>query len=140
MTAPTLSYWHVWTDEDGVSRQTRRRLEGFELSAIAQGASPQWQHLEHTAVSAVNFSILPSGWTAGWHENPRPQWILPLSGRWFVETMDGQRTEMGAGDLSLGEDQATRADVQGRKGHRSGVLGGNPVVLMLVQLDTARQR
>lgn len=138
MSAPTLSYWHVWTDEGGVSHQTRRRIEPFEFSAIAQGASPQWQHGEETQVVAVNFSILPVGWTAGWHENPKPQWILPLCGRWFVETMDGQLVEMGPGDLSLGEDQATRADAEGRKGHRSGVLGGEPVSLMLVQLAKAR--
>jgi len=139
MTAPTLSYWHVWTDGDGVSRQTRRQIEPFKLSAIAKGASPQWQHPEETPGARVNFSILPVGWTADWHENPKPQWILPLSGRWFVETMDGQRIEMRAGDLSLGEDQKTRVDAQGRKGHRSGVLGDEAVTLMIVQLAESRE-
>jgi hypothetical protein len=28
------------------------------------------------------------------------QSIVPLSGRWFVESMDGVRTEMGPGDVS----------------------------------------
>ena len=138
MTPPELSYWHAWTDGDGVSRQTRRQIEPFALSAIAKGAAPQWQHKEATAVGAVNFSVLPVGWNADWHENPKPQWILPLSGRWFVETMDGQRVEMGAGELSLGEDQGTRPDDRGRKGHLSGVLGDAPVVLMIVQLAMPR--
>jgi len=43
-----------------------------------------------------------------WHENPVPQWIVPLSGRWFVETMDG---------------------------HRSGALDAQPAMLMLIQLE-----
>jgi hypothetical protein len=75
------------------------------------------------------------GWIGEWHENPKPQWIIPLSGRWFVETMDGQRVEMGPGDISFGEDQGTVTDSDGRKGHRSGTLGSEPAVLMLVQLD-----
>lgn len=49
-------------------------------------------------------TVLPVGWTGEWHENPKPQWILPLSGRWFVESMDGQRVEMGSGELSFGAD------------------------------------
>jgi hypothetical protein len=136
---PELTFWHVWTGEDGVSRQSRRRIEPFALSAIAKGAAPQWQHKEKTPVAGVNFSVLPPGWTADWHENPMPQWILPLTGRWFVETMDGRRVEMGPGELSLGEDQETRADPLGRQGHRSGVIGETPAVLMLVQLSRARQ-
>lgn len=77
-------------------------------------------------------TVLPVGWVGTWHENPKPQWIIPLSGRWFVESMDGQRTEMGAGEISLGADQNTRA-VNGKKGHLSGTVGTEPAVLMLVQ-------
>lgn len=135
MSPPRLPYWHVWTGKDGVSRQTRCEIEPFDLRAIAAGADAQWQHQEETPVSAINFSVLPVGWFGDWHENPKPQWIVPLAGRWFVETMDGQRVEMGPGDLSLGEDQGTKADVQGRKGHRSGVVGGEAVKLMIVQLS-----
>jgi hypothetical protein len=29
----------------------------------------------------------------------------PLSDRWFVESMDGQRVEMGPGEISFGGDQ-----------------------------------
>ncbi len=74
------------------------------------------------------------GWSGDWHENPKPQWIVPLSGRWFVESMDGQRVEMGPGEISFGEDQNTRSQ-GGRQGHRSGTVGAEPAVLMIVQLD-----
>ncbi len=134
MDEPTLSYWHVWTDEHGTSRQTRRQIAPFQLSAIAEGASPQWQHAVAATVEAINFSVLPVGWTADWHENPKPQWIVPLSGRWWVETMDGTRVEMGIGEISLGEDQGAKKGADGRKGHRSGVVGEEAVRLMIVQL------
>jgi hypothetical protein len=76
----------------------------------------------------------PVGWVGDWHENPAPQWIIPISGRWWVEAMDGTRIEFGPGELSLGEDQGCRQDDQGRKGHRSGQIGDEPAVLMTVQL------
>jgi len=75
------------------------------------------------------------GWVGTWHENPKPQWIIPLSGRWFVESMDGQRVEMGTGEISFGEDQNT-VETGGRKGHRSGTVGDAPAVLMVVQFAT----
>jgi hypothetical protein len=59
-----------------------------------------------------------------------------MSGRWFVETMDGHRVEMGAGELSFGGDQGCTADATGRKGHRSGTVGDEPAVLMLVQMES----
>ncbi len=80
------------------------------------------------------FVVLPVGWVGEWHENPTPQWILPLSGHWWVEAMDGTRIEMGPGELSLGEDQNCVQDGEGRKGHRSGTAGDEPAVLMTVQL------
>jgi hypothetical protein len=47
--------------------------------------------------------------------------------------MDGQRVEMGPGEMSFGEDQNTRAQGD-RKGHLSGTVGEEPAVLMLVQI------
>jgi len=133
---PTLHYWHVWSDADGVSHQTRCALTGFERESMG-GAAAQWNDRQPPAGATVVFTVLPPGWTGEWHENPRPQWIVPLSGRWFVESMDGSRVEMGAGEVSFGGDQDCVADANGHKGHRSGTLGEQPAVLMLVQLDPA---
>jgi hypothetical protein len=74
-------------------------------------------------------TVLPVGWIGDWHENPRPKWIIPLSGRWFVESMDGIRIEIGPGQISFGEHPNTR-QVDGKRGHLSGTL-----VLMLVQFE-----
>lgn len=132
--APTLHYWHVWADEEGVSQQTRCALTHFARESMG-GAAVQWNDRQAPAHATVVFTVLPVGWAGDWHENPQPQWIVPLAGRWFVETMDGTRTELGVGEVSFGGDQGCIADAQGRKGHRSGTLGDTPAVLMLVQLD-----
>ncbi|MEC4818242.1 MAG: cupin domain-containing protein [Scytonema sp. PMC 1069.18] len=134
-TPPTIDYWHVWVDQDGVSHQSRCKIQDFIQKSVAPPASPQWMNQLQEANAKVVFSVLPVGWTGTWHENPKPQWIIPLSGRWFVETMDGQRVEMGPGEISFGEDQGTKEDKQGHKGHYSGTVGNQPAVLMLVQLE-----
>lgn len=132
---PTINYWHVWTDQDGISHQSRCQVQNFTQQGIAPGTSPQWiSELKQSGVT-ISFTVLPVGWVGNWHENPKPQWIIPLSGRWFVETMDGQRVEMGSGDISFGEDQNTKEDSQGHKGHLSGTVGEAPAVLMMLQLE-----
>jgi hypothetical protein len=130
---PTLAYWHVWTDTSGVSRQTHCRLDHFVSKSISPPAAPQWQDQLALGEATVLVTMQPPGWVGEWHENPAPQWIIPLSGRWFVETMDGQRVEMGPGEISFGEDQGTITDGRGHKGHLSGTVGDVPAVLMVVQ-------
>lgn len=132
---PEVPYWHVWTDENGVSRQSRCWIKDFEFASISTGAAPSWIGRPGDPAARVVVLVLPPGWVGEWHENPAPQWIVPLSGRWFVETMDGTRVEMGPGELSFGNDQNTRPDEEGRRGHRSGTVGTEPAVLMLVQVE-----
>lgn len=135
LNAPKQPYWHVWTDDSGMTHQTRCHLSGFELSPISKGVTPQWNNWLLTANATVAYVLLPVGWVADWHENPKPQWIVTLSGSWYVETTDGVRVEMGPGEVSFGCDQNSRPDGEGRTGHLSGVVGDAPCMLMLVQLN-----
>lgn len=129
--APSLSYWHVYTDEEGVSRQRLRHLTNFEKQSMGGSSGAQWNDRLGVISGEVLFAELPQGFDGDWHENPKPQWIVPLAGSWWVETMDGRRVEMGPGDVSFGNDQGT----QGGKGHKSGVVGDAPCRMMIVQLD-----
>ena len=130
---PSIGYWHLWTDAAGVSHQQLCQLTEWELKGVG-GADPQWNDKQQRSEATTVFTVQPVGWVGEWHENPAPQWIVPLSGRWWVEAMDGTRVEMGPGELSLGEDQGCVTDGQGRHGHRSGTIGDQPAVLMTVQL------
>ncbi|MGA2043216.1 MAG: cupin domain-containing protein [Roseiarcus sp.] len=133
---PIVPYWHLWTDAEGVSRLSRCVMIDFALKSMQAPAAPQWQGLKTSGAISTMVTVQPVGWVGDWHENPKPQWIVPLSGRWFVEAMDGVRVEMGAGELSFGGDQRCRV-VDGKRGHRSGTVGDAPAVLMVVQFDTA---
>jgi len=65
--------------------------------------------------------------------------IVVLSGRWWIESMDGTRIEQGPGEFSFGEDQSCN-EIEGKKGHRSGTIGREPAVLMTVQLHVHPSR
>ena len=129
---PRVPYWHLWTDENGISHQAECALAEFTLKGVG-GADPQWNDKQDTLSSTVVFTVQPVGWVGEWHENPAPQWIVVLSGRWWIESMDGTRIEQGPGEFSFGEDQGC-TETDGRKGHRSGTIGDAPAVLMTVQL------
>jgi len=132
--APRVEYWHLWTDRDGVTHQSRCALTAFELARVGE-AAPQWNDGQARTDATVVFTVQPVGWVGEWHENPAPQWIVVLSGRWWIESMDGTRIEQGPGEFSLGEDQGARS-ADGRRGHRSGTIGTEPAVLMTVRLHT----
>ena len=124
--ATAVLYHPFWPDALRADRvrsgQDGRRRAAAERRPLGRGEA------------SVIFSVQPVGWVGDWHENRAPQWIAPLSGRWFVESMNGQRVEMEPGELSLGEDQQCVKDAQGHFGDRSGTLEDEPAHLMIVQL------
>lgn len=132
---PNVPYWHLYVDEHGVSRQQACTLADYALAQVGE-ADPQWNNKRGTHPSTVVFTVQPVGWVGEWHENPAPQWIVVLSGRWFIEAMDGTRIEQGPGEFSFGGDQGC-ATIDGRSGHRSGTVGDTPCALMTVQVHTA---
>lgn len=136
---PCWPYWHVWRDEQGISHQRRATVEGpFTHATVSAGSAQVWQHDAGPSSRVIFLEVVP-GEDSDWHENPAPQWIIPISGRWFVETMDGVRVEMGPGELSFGEDQGCRW-VEGKRGHLSGAVGSEPAVLMLIQMTRSPAR
>jgi hypothetical protein len=132
--SPIVPFWHLYTDTDGVSQFMHRSFAQFELTSIAPPAAPQWLAPAMRGRTSTIVSVQPVGWIGDWHENPKPQWIVPLTGRWFVEAMSGDRIEMGPGEWSFGGDQSCR-ERNGKKGHLSGTVGREPAVLLLIQFE-----
>ena len=88
---------HMWTDTNGVSHLSKCEMNNFVLKSMKPPAAPQWQDRLQAEGAMVIVTVQPAGWVGTWHDEPKQQWIIPLSGRWFVETMDGRRQEMGPG-------------------------------------------
>lgn len=130
-----LPIWHLWRDQEGISHLTCKRLEDFSLVSFIQGMPQVWRSAEHQSASKILFLHLEPGQTFGWHENPVPQWIVAISGRFSFETMDGTKVEFSPGDLAFGADQHCRC-IEGRQGHQTETIGSEPAVLMLIQVDS----
>jgi hypothetical protein len=133
---PAIAYWSMFRDEEGKSALAQVWLEGFVKEALGGLALPLWMRTFKGRPSAVKFFVLPVGWTGDWHESPRPQWVVPLSGRWYIETASGHRLEMGPGEIHWGEDVRT---ADGR-GHRSGQIGEHPCVQLIIQFEMSESR
>lgn len=124
----------VYTNVDGISTIGEATLSDFKAESMGGEADPQFNLRFFKGNVEVVFAQLPANWTGEWHENPKPQWIIPISGGWWVETQDGKRIELRQGDISFGADQNTNSDSNGNKGHRSGSLDCEPCNMMIVQL------
>jgi len=129
---PKMPMLHMWTDTDGISKVTETFMTGFGMKSIGGGADPQWLRPFAGDVKSIKFAVLPVGWVGDWHESPQAQWVIPIKGKWYLETQDGARAEMGPGDIHFGQDIGTK-EVNGKKGHISGCLGEEPCFQMIVQ-------
>lgn len=58
---PRVPYWHLWTDENGVSHRKECALTGFELTRVG-GADPQWNNKHEKVPSTVVVTVQPVGW------------------------------------------------------------------------------
>jgi hypothetical protein len=126
------TYWHLWCDDDGISRQRQCTISHFELGVLGPGDSPQFSRgLFDNGNAFVTY--LPVGWTADWHENHVPKWIYVLKGAWSVESMDGHKVVISAGEYSFGGDQGCRSGSDGRRGHLSAQVGDEPCVQLIIQ-------
>jgi hypothetical protein len=129
---PRVPYYSLLAEPNGISHLAICALSGFETKSVGGRAAPMWMRHFLDEVEALFFAVLPVGWVGEWHESPKPQWVVPLSGRWFIEAQDGSRVEMGPGDIHWGQDINTRP-VGGNQGHRSGQIGTEPCVHLMVQ-------
>jgi len=133
---PTMPFWHMQPDAEGRSTIVQQALAGFALDSVSGDAAAIWMREFKGEVKAVWFNIMPVGWVGEAHPTPALQWVVPLSGRWFIETQDGTRVEMGPGDIHWGADLAGDGK-HAATAHRSGQLGDVPCVQMMVQFQSA---
>src|SRR4051812_50152898 len=96
---PQVPYYSLWTGPNGTSSLATCALGGVEMKSVGGQAAPQWQRKIPDEGAAGLFMVLPGGWGGGGHERPGPQWGVPVSGGWVIETQDGSRGGMGPGGI-----------------------------------------
>jgi len=130
-----IGYWSLWTDEEGVSHQSLCKLDSLSLQNFSVSGAPEWVSNDDMKTSRYVFNIMPVGWTGDWHKSPKPQWVIPTEGNWYIESMDNHRVEFGPGELSFGYDGISKLK-DGKIGHLSGNPGDEPARVLVIQVDS----
>ncbi|WP_225198626.1 hypothetical protein [Gluconobacter oxydans] len=136
---PTISYWDNWTDPQGVTHLTKCKMSTFHEELITPAGDKVMLSTPHDgpATVTVTIRVQPPHWKGGWNESHQVQWIVPLSGIYFVKAMDGTSVELNPGDVLLSEDVAPVAHGTDPKGHQSGNVGDAAVALQILQFGEA---
>ena len=119
----SLVYTRVFTGEDGLTHFAATTV-ALEVKDFAPPAPPLALSSRIPATD-IAFGVLQPGWDGDWHPAPRRQFALMLKGIIEIETGDGESRQFGAGSFFIVE------DVTGQ-GHRSRVIGAEPVTVVLV--------
>jgi quercetin dioxygenase-like cupin family protein len=110
----------LFTGPDGESHV---REELVELAA--DGSNERSGREDATG---VRFEETPANGLLTWHNAPRRQYVLTLTGRLEFTTRDGEVFEIGPGDVLLAEDTTGG-------GHKWRILGPDPWRRAYVELD-----
>ena len=126
MELDAMQYTKIITTEDGGSTM---QIESQDLSSVEyMPGRPSIDLSEAVVAQSARFARAPAGWVGDWHPVPRYQIVIGLSGNMEFETTDGQRCQIGAGDVIHFE------DVEG-KGHFSKVTGDEAWSSVVIALD-----
>jgi hypothetical protein len=135
--SPRIPYWSQWTGNDGQTHTTKCYLSKLESKPFS--STPQYVQRLPGDVDSLVYTELPAGWEGNWHINPKRQWVVILSGQYYMETSDGKGVTLKAGDVFLGADQGAKpaATSPEKVGHTSRVVGNAPSDHVIIQLKDA---
>jgi quercetin dioxygenase-like cupin family protein len=109
-----------YTGEDGTSHFEALPLT-FDVYAEVRERTPL------QAATGIRFLRWPAGYFHDWHNAPRRQYVIVLSGQVEVGNGDGTVGHFGPGDVALEEDLTG-------PGHTARVVGEEPLLMITVPL------
>lgn len=114
-----MRLFRLYTGQDGQSHMQELTLP-FELDGHAERTPMQ-------PATGVMFSRMAPGTFMDWHNAPRRQYVITLSGAVEIGLGDGSVHRVNAGDGILAEDLTGR-------GHTTRAVGNEPRVSMAIPL------
>jgi hypothetical protein len=126
-------YYQIYASENGTTHFTLCRMHGFDLKAYS--SKPQFTRSDFGGeVSKLVFTELAVGLEQELHTCPQVQFVVTLSGSWYVKTSDGTKHVFKPGDV-LFQDNTKDSPASDQPQHYSGVVGDKPCQQMIVQLS-----
>ena len=103
----------VYTGDDGLSH-IEEVTPPFESFVDTEGAYGEGTPLE--AATGITFRVSPPGYFLDWHNAPRRQYTITITGEAEIGASDGTVKRIGPGDILLAEDLTGQ-------GHTTRVVG-----------------
>ncbi|WP_444921431.1 hypothetical protein ACJJID_03045 [Microbulbifer sp. CnH-101-G] len=129
-------YYHLWTDENYISRTTEQYFTDFALIQYSN-PTPEYHYQALPVVKGSEFAILPPGWESDFHPTPSPQWVITLSGQWSTTTKDGVSITYQPGDVHFGGDLPIEELPLNQQGHRAFNPSTNePAKVLIISVNT----
>ncbi|KAJ7568187.1 hypothetical protein O6H91_01G022100 [Diphasiastrum complanatum] len=126
-------YYQIWVSEDGETHFIENKMTGFTLQPYS--SKPQLVRSDFGGnPTKLVFTELAVGLEQPLHSAPTTQFVVTLSGSWYVKTTDGKKFEFHPGDV-LFQDNTKDSPADKQPQHYSGVVGDKPCRQMIVQLD-----
>jgi hypothetical protein len=111
----------VYTGPDGESHFEDVMVEFDQSGAFGRIS-------KMVAASGVMFREVDGDYNLGFHNAPRRQYVVNLTGSVDIEVGDGSRRRLGPGSILLAEDTTGR-------GHKSQAVGGQPRTCLFIPLE-----
>lgn len=130
-----ITYVSLYSDEKGVSHQAQCLLDKLSFQQFSVKGNPELVSTDDMHTTRYVYNIMPVGWSGTWHKSPTPQWVIPVEGQWYIESMDDHKVVYSPGELSFGYDVNAKL-INGKVGHKSGSVGNAPAKVMVVQVNS----
>ena len=114
----------IYTGDDGLSHIEEVALP-LEPFLDTEGAYGEGTPME--SATGITFRVSPPGYFLGWHNAPRRQYTITISGEAEVEASDGTVKRVGPGGILLAEDLTGR-------GHTTRVVSEESRLYIVVPL------
>ena len=112
--------WRAHTNQDVVAAQTRKPIMIMRIYTGPDGLSHAQQiEMKLTGnglsdmmkVTGAQFSSRPAGPAGGWPTGPARQFVITLSGRAELEVANGEKVQVGPGQIDLIEDTTGKGHI-----------------------------
>jgi quercetin dioxygenase-like cupin family protein len=128
--APTLRYWHIYSDSEGVSHFREIDLPFKARSVPGMDDPPAVLPLD--SQPGVAFVRLAPGQVEDWHPAPRSVFLIAIQGGSRVTVGDGTVKEFGPGDVVFMDDTTGR-------GHLTEPIGNVAHVALIVPVESVKK-
>ena len=135
-----IRFTRLWISHDGLTHLQDCTVQQMTKKPLPGGKTAQYVRSLEGIVdpSQLIFTQMAAGSKNPWHQCPTSQFVIPLSGSWFVNSSSGDYAEFGPGDV-LFQDDYVGLSINGTSPvHFSGAVGAGPCNQLVISATSRK--